>query len=177
MKSLNGWTQADDFLLCLHQKKNKTQHLKPPLHTTGNSSWCGAVCKCCDHSEHFNLWHRSEPWPPFSVVTQGEGVRPEERLLCGVSVRSPPGRDVGAGGRLEDCERRRRGVGVCVGDEDDGQTVGNAQQVRRGTCQQWTVWTICMDSCLRQPLNLVDFIFYIFTFPLLKSDLIVLYFS
>ncbi len=62
-------------------------------------------------------------------MIQGEGVRPTSRLLRGVPVRPPPGCHLGAGGRLEDRERRRRGIGVCVGDEDGSEAVGDAQQV------------------------------------------------
>lgn len=64
-----------------------------------------------------------------SSPIQGDGVRPASRLLRGVPVRPPPGRHRGAGGRLEGGQRRRRRVGVRVGDADGGEAVGDAQQV------------------------------------------------
>lgn len=64
------------------------------------------------------------------ALIQGEGLWSTIRFLCGVPVRPPPGRHLGAGGRLEDSERRRRRTGVCVGDEDGSEAVGDAQQVR-----------------------------------------------
>lgn len=64
-------------------------------------------------------------------VTQGESVRPPDRLLRALPVRPPPRRHCSAGGRLEGSERRRRRAGVCLGDEDGSEAVGDAQQVRR----------------------------------------------
>lgn len=73
-------------------------------------------------------------------MPQGKGVRPANRLLRSVLVCSPPGRHLCSGGRLEDCERRGRRPGVCVGDQDGSEAVGNAQQVGNpqhsvGKCQ------------------------------------------
>lgn len=65
----------------------------------------------------------------ISAVIQGEGLWPTNRFLRGVPLRPPPGCDLGAGGRLEDCEWRRRRIGLCVGDEDGSEAVGDAQQV------------------------------------------------
>lgn len=61
---------------------------------------------------------------------QGASVRPAFRLLGGIAVCPSHGRDHGAGRRLEDRERRRRGIGLRVGNEDGGETLGDAQQVR-----------------------------------------------
>lgn len=65
----------------------------------------------------------------LSAAFQGEGLRPASRLLRGLALRPPSGRDGGAGRRLEDCERRGGGVGVRVGAEDESEAVGDAQQV------------------------------------------------
>lgn len=61
---------------------------------------------------------------------QGASVRPAVRFLGRLAVRTSPGSDRGPSRRLEDRERRRRGTGLRMGDEDGGQTLGDAQQVR-----------------------------------------------
>lgn len=64
----------------------------------------------------------------FAVI-QGQGLRPASRFLRGLALRPPSGRYGGAGRRLEDRERWGWGVGVRVGAEDEGEAVGDAQQV------------------------------------------------
>lgn len=65
----------------------------------------------------------------LSAVVQGEGLWSTSWLLRGVPVCPPPGRHISAGRWLEDRERRRWRTGVCVGDQDGGEAVGDAQQV------------------------------------------------
>lgn len=55
------------------------------------------------------------------VLFQGEGVWPAHRLLCDITLCPPHGRDLRAGRLLEDCERRRRGIGLRLGDGDGSQ--------------------------------------------------------
>lgn len=64
-----------------------------------------------------------------NMFLQGDNLWLADWLLCGFTVRPPAGRHCCTGWWVEGGERRSRGAGVCVGDQDESQAVGDAQQV------------------------------------------------
>lgn len=63
------------------------------------------------------------------ALPQGQSVRPPQKHSAVLPLCSPAGGVCSADGRLEDRQRGRRWVGVCVGPADGHQALGDARQV------------------------------------------------
>lgn len=95
------------------------------------------------------------------MFLQGDNLWLAYWLLCGFTVRPPAGSHCCTGWRVEGGERRRWRAGVCMGDQDESQAMGDAQQVggtRNGVAElptsEW-IWInrkhhLCTTQTLHQ---------------------------
>lgn len=124
-----GWGGTDIIVLTmsLFLLESQLECFENACETENSPSPVGSSYFSPHSSDRFHGRKRATLF--LSAAFQGEGLRPASRLLRGLALRPPSGRHGGAGGRLEDREWRWRGLGVRVGAENEGEAVGDAQQV------------------------------------------------